>query len=103
MANETELNEGIINYHVRCQCTYCEHCTYEVSIYDICEFCYEGKHPSLSSMGRNFEKHLEKIHQLWPETIREENIIIIKPSKFSIFKQLLRTIFHSNGSGGETK
>lgn len=99
MTSETELNNGTITYHVRCQCTYCQQCTYEVSIYDECEFCYEGKHPSLNSISRDFEKHLEKMHQLWPETIREEDIII-KPSKFSNFKQLLKTIVHSNGSGG---
>lgn len=91
----SELQNQTVSYHVRCLCKFCEHCTYKVSIYDECEFCYEGKHPSLVSIARDFERHLEKKWDMWPETKREE--IPVKSSKLSNFIRHVTKRRNSNG------
>lgn len=65
-----------------------------MTIYDECEFCFEGKHPSLVSIARNFEKHLEKKWRMWPETKREETPV--KSSRLSNFIHQLTERRNSN-------
>ena len=80
----TELHSNqSVTYDFRCECKYCQQCIKEAIIYDECEGCFEGIHPCLPRISWDFENHLERMHQLWPETRREE--IIIQPSKFSSF------------------
>lgn len=85
-----EQSNQTVSYHVRCECSYCEHCIKEVSIYNECEGCYDGFHPCLPRISWDFENHLKRKWLLWKETRPEE--IPDRHPKLTTLKQFIRQL-----------